>query len=109
MTSDYCSCQARLDCRFRTYLAHHELGSDSLRSLQVQELAQLQQQLYEELSRTPEQGAAFTDVVKTVLERETAFVKWKSEGASPYWDATGSGPDNTASCEPHYGHLISLH
>ena len=68
--------------------------------MQVQELAQLQQQLYEELSRTPEQGAAFTDVVKTVLERETAFVKWKSEGASPYWDVTGSGPDNTASCEP---------
>ncbi len=74
--------------------------------LQVQELAQLQQQLYEELSRTPEEGAAFTDVVKTVLERETAFVKWKSEGASPYWDATGSGPDNTASCESSY--IIAL-
>ncbi|KAL0042710.1 hypothetical protein WJX79_008364 [Trebouxia sp. C0005] len=68
-----------------------------LKEKQVQELAQLQQQLYEELSRTPEQGAAFTDIVKTVLERETAFVKWKSEGASPYWDVTGSGPDNTAS------------
>lgn len=70
-----------------------------LKEKQVQELAQLQQQLYEELSRTPEQGAAFTDVVKTVLERETAFVKWKSEGASPYWDVTGRGPDNTASLD----------
>ncbi|DBA90252.1 hypothetical protein WJX77_005954 [Trebouxia sp. C0004] len=70
-----------------------------LKEKQVQELAQLQQQLYEELSRTPKRGAAFTDVVKTVLERETAFVKWKSEGASPCWDVAGSGPDIKASLD----------
>ncbi len=43
-----------------------------------------------------------------MLERETAFVKWKSEGAAPYWDVTGSGPDNTASCEPCSHHVTSL-
>ena len=67
--------------------------------MQIPELAQLQQQLYDELSRTPEQGPAFTNVVKALLERETAFVKWKSEGAAAYWEASGPGPQPALSCK----------
>lgn len=74
-----------------------DISSDKSIALQISEHAQLQQQLYEELSRTPEQGAVFTDMVKTVLERETAFVKWKSEGAAAYWEKTGPGPAVAAS------------
>lgn len=59
--------------------------------LQYSELQALQQQLYEELNRTPEQGQAFTDVMKTVLDRETAFVAWKSAGAPEYWQKQGQG------------------
>lgn len=59
--------------------------------LQKQPLQTLQQQLYEELSKTPEHGQAFTDVVKTVMDRETAFVSWKSEGAPEYWQKQGPG------------------
>ena len=77
--------------------------------MQVQELGQLQQDIYEELSHTPQQGGAFTDVMKTVLERETAFVKWKSEGATPYWEKPGAGPEAGATCKSSttsFGFLI---
>lgn len=59
--------------------------------MQKKQLRELQQLLYEELSRTPEQGQAFTDVVRTVMDRETAFVSWKSEGAPEYWQKTEPG------------------
>ena len=62
------------------------------------ELKDVENQLYDELSKTPKQGEAFAEVIKTVLDRETAFVKWKLEGATAFWDKEAAAP-KMASCE----------
>ena len=83
--------------------------------LQLTELKDVENQLYDELSKTPKQGEAFADVVKTVLDRETAFAKWKAEGATAFWDKEAAAP-KSASCKleglgsssAQYGSLLCL-
>lgn len=66
--------------------------------LQLAELKDVENQLYDELSKTPKQGEPFADAIKTVLDRETAFVKWKLEGATAFWDKEAAAP-KVASCK----------
>ena len=68
--------------------------------LQLAELRDMENKLYDELSRTPKQGDAFAEVVKTVLERESAFVKWKVDGAAVFWDKEAAAPKTTSKCKP---------
>ena len=68
--------------------------------LQLAELKDVENQLYEELSKTPKQGDAFAEVIRTVLDRESAFVKWKVDGATVFWDKEAAPPKVASSCKP---------
>lgn len=69
--------------------------------MQLAELKHVENQLYEELSKTPKQGAAFADVIKTVLDRETAFLKWKLDGAEAtvFWNKAAVPLKVPSSCK----------
>lgn len=81
-------------------------------SLQLAELRSMESQLYDELSKTPKQGGAFADVIKTVLDRETAFLKWKVDGTANFWDkpaaAPAAGPKVSSSCKHSIQHAHAL-
>lgn len=59
----------------------------------------MENKLYNELSKTPKQGEAFADMIRTVLERESAFVKWKVDGAAVFWDKEAAAPKATSKCK----------
>ena len=67
--------------------------------LQLAELKDVENQLYDELSKTPKQGEAFADAIKTVLDRETAFAKWKLEGATAFWNKEAAAPKVASTCK----------
>lgn len=69
--------------------------------MQLAELRDVESRLYAELIKTPQQGEAFAEVIKTVLDRETAFVKWKAEGATPFWEKAVAAPKTATSCKLH--------
>lgn len=79
----------------------HLLSFRTVVILQLAELKHVENQLYEELSKTPKQGAAFADVIKTVLDRETAFLKWKLDGseATVFWNKAVAPLKVASSCK----------
>ena len=76
--------------------------------LQLAELRDAETQLYEELIKTPQQGEAFAEVIKTILDRETAFVKWKADGATAFWEQAAAAPKTAVSCKLQGPSILSL-
>ena len=88
-----------MQCARRYHLLYLEPVQFLVTLLQLVELKDVENQLYNELSKTPKQCEAFADVIKTVLDRETAFAKWKMEGATAFWDKEAAAPKVATSCK----------